>query len=84
VLDFITALLYPAIAKEYGTSPEKVERAIRHAIDVAWSRVMADSIDNVYGYPINKHKGKPTSSELIAIIAEGLRLEYPEGDRKRA
>jgi len=75
VLNYITKELYPSIAKKCNTTPSRVERAIRHAIEVAWSRGKVDVIDNMFGYTINNHKGKPTNSEFIALIADRLRLE---------
>lgn len=75
VLNYITKELYPSIAKKCNTTPSRVERAIRHAIEVAWSRGKVDAIDNLFGYTINNHKGKPTNSEFIALIADRLRLE---------
>jgi len=75
VLNYITKELYPAIAKKCNTTSSRVERAIRHAIEVAWSRGQIDSIDALFGYTVSKHKGKPTNSEFIALIADKLRLE---------
>jgi two-component system response regulator (stage 0 sporulation protein A) len=75
VLNYITKELYPSIAKKMDTTSSRVERAIRHAIEVAWSRGKIDAIDNLFGYTINNHKGKPTNSEFIALIADRLRLE---------
>ena len=75
VLNYITKELYPTIAKKCNTTPSRVERAIRHAIEVAWSRGKVDVIDKMFGYTINNHKGKPTNSEFIALIADRLRLE---------
>ena len=75
VLNYITKELYPSIAKKCSTTPSRVERAIRHAIEVAWSRGKVDVIDALFGYTINNHKGKPTNSEFIALIADRLRLE---------
>lgn len=75
VLNYITKELYSSIAKKCNTTPSRVERAIRHAIEVAWSRGRIDAIDNLFGYTINNHKGKPTNSEFIALIADRLRLE---------
>ena len=71
----VTKVLYPAIAKKNGTTASRVERAIRHAIEVAWNRGKVDAIDALFGYTINNHKGKPTNSEFIALIADRLRLE---------
>lgn len=79
VLNYITKELYPSIAKKCNTTPSRVERAIRHAIEVAWSRGKIDAIDNLFGYTINTHKGKPTNSEFIALIADKLRLELKAG-----
>lgn len=75
VLNYITKELYPSIAKKCNTTPSRVERAIRHAIEVAWSRGKIDAIDALFGYTIDNHKGKPTNSEFIALIADMLRLE---------
>jgi len=75
VLNYITKELYPSIAKRCNTTPSRVERAIRHAIEVAWSRGKIDAIDSMFGYTINNAKGKPTNSEFIALIADRLRLE---------
>ena len=75
VLNYITKELYPAIAKKCNTTPSRVERAIRHAIEVAWSRGQVDAIDSLFGYTVSGHKGKPTNSEFIALIADRLRLE---------
>lgn len=79
VLNYITKELYPSIAKKCNTTPSRVERAIRHAIEVAWSRGRVEVIDNFFGYTINNHKGKPTNSEFIALIADRLRLELKAG-----
>ena len=75
ILNYITKELYPAIAKKANTTPSRVERAIRHAIEVAWSRGKVDVLDKLFGYTINTHKGKPTNSEFIALISDRLRLE---------
>jgi two-component system response regulator (stage 0 sporulation protein A) len=75
VLNYITKELYPAIAKKCNTTPSRVERAIRHAIEVAWNRGRVDAIDSLFGYTVSGHKGKPTNSEFIALIADRLRLE---------
>lgn len=76
MLNSITKILYPTIAKRYKTTSSRVERAIRHAIEVAWSRGKMDTIDELFGYTINNGKGKPTNSEFIALIADKIRLEY--------
>ena len=76
MLNSITKILYPTIAKMHQTTPSRVERAIRHAIEVAWSRGKMDTIDELFGYTVSNGKGKPTNSEFIALIADTLRLEY--------
>ena len=76
MLNSITKILYPTIAKKFQTTPSRVERAIRHAIEVAWSRGKMDTIDELFGYTINNGKGKPTNSEFIALISDKIRLEY--------
>lgn len=75
LLGAVTKELYPSIAKKYNTTPSRVERAIRHAIEVAWSRGKVDTINNIFGYTIDTDKGKPTNSEFIAMVADKLRLE---------
>lgn len=74
MLGAVTKILYPAIAKKHGTTSSRVERAIRHAIEVAWSRGRIETIENLFGYTINEGKGKPTNSEFIAMIADKIRL----------
>jgi len=74
-LGAVTKELYPTIAKKYDTTPSRVERAIRHAIELAWDRGDIDKINKFFGYTISGEKGKPTNSEFIAIIADRLRLE---------
>ena len=76
MLNSITKVLYPTIAKKYQTTPSRVERAIRHAIEVAWSRGRMDTLDGMFGYTINRGKGKPTNSEFIALITDRIRLDY--------
>ena len=76
MLNSITKILYPSIAKKYQTTPSRVERAIRHAIEVAWSRGKMETLDALFGYTINIGKGKPTNSEFIALIADKIRLHY--------
>ncbi len=76
MLSSITKILYPTIAKKFGTTPSRVERAIRHAIEVAWSRGRMETLDALFGYTINTGKGKPTNSEFIALIADRIRLKY--------
>lgn len=76
MLNSITKILYPTIAKKFQTTPSRVERAIRHAIEVAWSRGKMETLDSMFGYTINTGKGKPTNSEFIALIADKIRLQY--------
>lgn len=76
ILNSITKVLYPAIAKKYQTTASRVERAIRHAIEVAWSRGKMETLEELFGYTVNNGKGKPTNSEFIALIADKLRLRY--------
>ncbi len=79
ILNAITKQLYPAIAKKFDTTPSRVERAIRHAIEVAWSRGKMDTIEKLFSYSISMGKGKPTNSEFIALIADRMRLELKAG-----
>ena len=75
LLGAVTKILYPRIAEKYSTTPSRVERAIRHAIEVAWSRGNLDMINRLFGYTIKLEKGKPTNSEFMAMVADKLRLE---------
>lgn len=75
MLNSITKILYPSIAKQHKTTPSRVERAIRHAIEVAWTRGKVDTIDELFGYTVNNGKGKPTNSEFVALIADKIRIE---------
>ena len=76
MISSITKILYPTIAKRFQTTPSRVERAIRHAIEVAWSRGRMETLDALFGYTIDTGKGKPTNSEFIALIADRIRLSY--------
>jgi two-component system response regulator (stage 0 sporulation protein A) len=76
ILGGITKVLYPGIADYYKTTPSRVERAIRHAIEVAWTRGNIESISHLFGYTINISKSKPTNSEFIAMVADKLRIEH--------
>ena len=76
MLNSITKILYPTIAKRNQTTPSRVERAIRHAIEVAWDRGDIDTLNSYFGYTIQNNRGKPTNSEFIAMIADNLRLKY--------
>ncbi|MBQ2986280.1 MAG: sporulation transcription factor Spo0A [Tyzzerella sp.] len=75
VLNAITKILYPTVAKKHRTTSSRVERAIRHAIEVAWSRGKVDVLDQLFAYTVSYGKGKPTNSEFIALIADTIRLE---------
>jgi two-component system response regulator (stage 0 sporulation protein A) len=77
-INSITKALYPTIAREFNTTPSRVERAIRHAIEVAWNRGDAEVLNSYFGYTIANSKGKPTNSEFIAMIADKLRLELKD------
>jgi len=79
LLGSITKVLYPDIAKKYKTTSSRVERAIRHAIEVAWSRGNIESISNLFGYTVSMSKAKPTNSEFIAMVADKLRIENKAG-----
>ena len=76
VINSITKVLYPTIAKMNETTSSRVERAIRHAIEVAWTRGKMDTINELFGYTVHTGKGKPTNSEFIALISDKMRLEY--------
>lgn len=75
IINSITKELYPTVAKDFNTTPSRVERAIRHAIEVAWDRGDTDVLNSIFGYTIANSKGKPTNSEFIAMIADKLRLQ---------
>lgn len=76
ILGQVTKVLYPDIARKYNTTSSRVERAIRHAIEVAWNRGNTDAIDEIFGYTVSATKSKPTNSEFIAMIADKLRLAH--------
>ena len=79
VINAITKVLYPQVAKTFGTTPSRVERAIRHAIEVAWDRGDLDTLQRFFGYTVSNTKGKPTNSEFIALIADKLQLQLKNG-----
>ena len=79
VINSITKLLYPSIASKFMTTPSRVERAIRHSIEVAWSRGNTNNINSIFGFTVNITKGKPTNSEFIAMVADKLRLSRKVG-----
>ena len=76
VINSVTKVLYPSVAKKYRTTTSRVERAIRHAIEVAWDRGDIDTLNGYFGYTIEQGRGKPTNSEFIAMISDNLRLQY--------
>ena len=75
MMSSVTRVLYPTVAKKYGTTSSRVERAIRHAIEVAWDRGDIDVLNSYFGYTIQNSRGKPTNSEFIAMISDRLRLK---------
>ncbi len=76
IINSVTKVLYPSVAKKFQTTTSRVERAIRHAIEVAWDRGDVDTLNSYFGYTIQNSRGKPTNSEFIAMIADNLRLKY--------
>lgn len=76
LLESVTKLLYPSVAKRFDTTSSRVERAIRHAIEIAWDRGNLDTLNAFFGYTVNTCKGKPTNSEFIALITDKLRLQH--------
>lgn len=76
IINSVTKVLYPSVAKKYSTTTSRVERAIRHAIEVAWDRGDIDTLNSYFGYTVQNSRGKPTNSEFIAMIADSLRLKY--------
>lgn len=78
VINAVTKVLYPEVAKRYGTTASRVERAIRHAIEVAWDRGDVETLQKYFGYTVSTSKGKPTNSEFIAMIADRLQLQLKQ------
>lgn len=78
LLDSVTKQLYPRVAEQFTTTPSRVERAIRHAIEIAWDRGNLDTLNSFFGYTVNTCKGKPTNSEFIALITDKLRLQHQQ------
>ena len=76
MINSVTKSLYPSVAKKYKTTTSRVERAIRHAIEVAWDRGDVDTLNSYFGYTIQNSRGKPTNSEFIAMIADNFRVKY--------
>ncbi len=83
VINAVTKVLYPAVAKRFNTTPSRVERAIRHAIEVAWDRGDLETLQKYFGYTVSNAKGKPTNSEFIAMIADRLNLEEKKNKNKQ-
>ena len=81
IINAVTKVLYPAVAKKFNTTPSRVERAIRHAIEVAWDRGDIETLQKFFGYTVSNIKGKPTNSEFIAMIADCLSLRQKQGVR---
>jgi len=79
VINAVTKVLYPEVAKRFGTTASRVERAIRHAIEVAWDRGDLDTLQKYFGFTVSNSKGKPTNSEFIAMIADRLQLQRRQG-----
>lgn len=84
VINAITKVLYPQVAKTFSTTPSRVERAIRHAIEVAWDRGDLEVLQSFFGYTVSNSKGKPTNSEFIALIADRLQLQIASSNRRAA
>ena len=84
VINAITKVLYPQVAKAFSTTPSRVERAIRHAIEVAWDRGDLETLQRFFGYTVSNTKGKPTNSEFIALIADKLQLQLKNMDAKKS
>lgn len=84
VISAVTKVLYPDVAKLFNTTPSRVERAIRHAIEVAWDRGDLETLQNFFGYTISNVKGKPTNSEFIAMIADHIKLKQDFGSNQKS
>lgn len=78
MLESVTKIMYPTVAKEFQTTPSRVERAIRHAIEIAWDRGDLETLNSFFGFTVNTGKGKPTNSEFIALIADRIKLRYKD------
>lgn len=81
LINSVTKVLYPTVAKEYNTTSSRVERAIRHAIEIAWDRGDVDTLNSYFGFTINTSRGKPTNSEFIAMISDKIRLELKRNNK---
>lgn len=82
MLGAVTKIMYPEIAKKFATTPSRVERAIRHSIELSWQHCSPSKLYKIFGYTVNTKKGKPTNSEYIALIADKIRLEYRQNEQK--
>ena len=82
MLGAVTKIMYPEIAKKFSTTPSRVERAIRHSIELSWQQCSPAKLYKIFGYTVNTKKGKPTNSEYIALIADKVRLEYKNEEQK--
>jgi len=82
VINAVTKVLYPEVAKRFGTTASRVERAVRHAIEVAWDRGDLDTLQKYFGFTVSNSKGKPTNSEFIAMIADRLQLDMKRNNGK--
>ena len=80
MMNSVTKVLYPTVAKRFSTTSSRVERAIRHAIEVAWDRGDLDTLQRFFGYTVSNTKGKPTNSEFIALIADKLQLQLKSAE----
>ncbi len=78
MLESVTKIMYPTVAKDFGTTPSRVERAIRHAIEIAWDRGDVETLNSFFGYTVNTGKGKPTNSEFIALVTDRIKLRYKQ------
>jgi two-component system response regulator (stage 0 sporulation protein A) len=78
IINSVTKILYPTVARKFHTTPSRVERAIRHAIEVAWDRGDIETLQKFFGYTVSNIKGKPTNSEFIAMIADRLKLQMKQ------
>ena len=83
IINAVTKVLYPEVARKFNTTPSRVERAIRHAIEVAWERGDIETLQKFFGYTVSNIKGKPTNSEFIAMIADCLSLRRRSAEQAR-
>jgi two-component system response regulator (stage 0 sporulation protein A) len=83
MINAVTKVLYPTVAKKFDTTSSRVERAIRHAIEVAWDRGDLDTLQRFFGYTVSTNRGKPTNSEFIAMIADRIYLQRKENGQNK-